>query len=159
MPRHEFTLFADYHQFHLRDEAAQGNLATAWTDEASDRMLAVAPGVVGVGTARNMDVRVTVEVLDSAPLPDLAGLDQVVDCSLAADSGHIVVAGCTDHLPDAPRIAVAPGTYRVRVGYAGLDSLSCDGLEGDDSYHVQLWPATASGVVVLKRRPAPPRQE
>ncbi|MDW4736332.1 hypothetical protein NQ293_26040, partial [Escherichia coli] len=55
--------------------------------------------------------------------------------------------------PDAARIDVAPGTYRVRVSYGGLDTLSEDGLEGDDRYRLQLWPAPPIAVRVVKQRP------
>ena len=30
--------------------------------------------------------------------------------------------------------------YRARIYYGGLNSLSEDGLEGDDHYRVVLWP-------------------
>jgi len=64
-----------------------------------------------------------------------------------------VIAGCTDYFPDAMRIPVPPAVYRVRVSYGGLDTLSDDGLEGDDHYRLQLWPATSIAISVLKQRP------
>lgn len=63
-----------------------------------------------------------------------------------------MIAGCTDYFPDAMRIEVTPGTYRVRVCYGALDTLSANGLEGDDRYRLQLWPAPSSGVRILKQR-------
>jgi hypothetical protein len=54
--RFEFKLFADYFQFYLQDERAGGDLSESWTQEAVDRLLATAPGTIGVGTVRNMDV-------------------------------------------------------------------------------------------------------
>ncbi|MCL1635487.1 hypothetical protein M2650_12730 [Luteimonas sp. SX5] len=114
MPRYDFELFAGYHQFYLQDEPADGNLGDAWTEEASNRLLAVTPGIVGVGTVRNMDVLVTIDILDGEPRLDLARFDHVVECSLSIQSGRIVVAGCTDYFPDAARIDVTAGTYRVR---------------------------------------------
>jgi hypothetical protein len=153
-PAHEFTLFADYFQFYIQDESAEADLSAAWTEEAVERMLAVEAGVVGIGTARNMHVPVSVEVLDAAPPPDLARWEHVVDCTLVTRGAKLAIAGCTDYLPDAARIAVAPGTYRVRASYAGLDTLSDDGLEGQDRYRLQLWPAPAIGVTVVKQRAA-----
>jgi hypothetical protein len=50
------------------------------------------------------------------------------------------VAGCTDYFPDAKRIDVTPGIYDVLVAYRNLESLSEDGLDGDDSYHIFLAP-------------------
>jgi len=154
MQTHEFTLFADYFQFYVQDEHAVGNLADSWTEEAVDRLLAVAPGVIGVGTVRNMDVRVSIEILKSTPPLDLGSWDHMVECSLVARGSRLVVAGCTDYFPEAARIPVTPATYRVRVSYGALASLSEDGLNGDDHYKLQLWPAPAIEPHVLKQRVA-----
>lgn len=35
--------------------------------------------------------------------------DQVVECSVAVESGSLVAAGCTDYFSDAVRIKIAPG--------------------------------------------------
>ncbi len=150
MQTHQLTLFADYHQFYLQDEAAAGDLSQAWNPEAVERMLAVADGVAGFGTLRNMQVGVTLEILEEPPGADIAGFDHVVEGSLDAHSGTLVVAGCTDYLPDAARFALAPGTYRVRLSVSGADTLSEDGLDGADHYRVQLWPAPFAAPMVLK---------
>ena len=152
MHRYDLVLFADYHQFYLQDEKADGDLSDAWSDEATDRLLALAPGVIGIGTVRNMDVPVRIQILEREPPPDFTEFDQVIECSLEIPSGRIVAAGCTDYFPEAKRIEVPTGTYRVRVGYANLDSLSEDGLDGNDSYNLQLWQAPTAGVSILKRR-------
>ena len=150
----KFKLFADYFQFYIQDENADGNLSDSWNDEAVGRLLAVAPGVVGVGTVRNMDIPVSVEVLDSEAGADFDQWDHVVECTLEVSSTRLVIAGCTDYFPDAARISVSPGTYRLRACYADLNSLSEDGLEGNDRYHLQLWPAPAIEPRVLKQRAA-----
>lgn len=152
MSRHELTLFADYHQFYIQDESVDGNLSDAWTDDAVERLLAVAPGTVGIGTVRNVDVPVTISVLEREPVFDPEKFDQVVECSVAVESGSIVAAGCTDYFPEAVRIKIPSGPYRVRVSFEGLDSVSADGLEGNDQYHLQLWPAPMGPVDILKQR-------
>jgi len=152
MAMYDYRLFADYFQFYLQDESGEGNLSDAWTEQAVDRLLAVAPGTVGVGTVRNMEVSVTLEILGSEPDLHPAQWDHIVECPLVVSSPKIVIAGCTDYFPDAQRIPVEPGTYRVRVCYAGLDTLSEDGLDGDDRYQLQLWPAPSTEPVVLKQR-------
>jgi hypothetical protein len=149
---HSFKIFADYFQFYLQDEAADGNLSDAWPDEAVARLLAVAPGTVGVGTVRNMEVPVTLEVLKSSPPTNATAYDHVVECPLFVAGENLVIAGCTDYFPGAARIPVTPGTYRVRVCFSGLDSLSEDGLDGDDRYHLQIWPAPLEDVSVVKQR-------
>jgi hypothetical protein len=150
--RHHFDLFADYHQFYLQDEPVDGNLSDSWTQEATDRLLAITDGTVGVGTARNMMVSVDVQVLDAEPHHSFDEWNQVNECSINVGSGRIVIAGCTDYFPDAARIQVAPGMYRARIYYAKLDTLSEDGLEGEDHYRVVLWRSDATPPVVLKQR-------
>jgi hypothetical protein len=78
--------------------------------EAVNRMLAVAPGVVGIGTARNMTVSVALEVLLAEPAADFDTWEHVVEGGLQVSSGRLVVAGCTDYFPDAARILAPAGT-------------------------------------------------
>jgi hypothetical protein len=151
--RHHFDLFADYHQFYLQDEPAEGNLGNSWTPEATDRLLALAERTIGVGTVRNMTVPVDIEVRSTEPQESFEDWDQVNDCSIEVKSGRIVVAGCTDYFPSAARIEVTPGVYRARVYYGKLDTLSEDGLDGEDHYRVVLWPGEFTSPMVLKQRP------
>lgn len=159
----QLEIFADYHQFYLQDERAAEYFEDEveddkfppddWGDRLVTDMIAMAVGTVGIGTARNMTVPVTVEVLPAPPRDTLDGWDHVAEASLDAPSGTLVVAGCTDYLPEAPRISVPAGSLRVRACYGGLDTLSEDGLDGDDNYRVVVWPAPPGSVEVLKRRP------
>jgi hypothetical protein len=153
MQQHKFELFADYFQFYLQDEKAKGDLSESWTEEATKRLLAIAPETIGVGTVRNMTVPVCVEIQETEPTEDFNKWDHVVECSLNIPTGKIVVAGCTDYFPDAARIIVQAGCYRARIFYGGLDTLSENGLEGDDLYKIVLWPAPVSDVKILKQRP------
>ena len=149
---YKFNLSADYFQFYLQDEQSNGDLSHSWTEQALSNMLAIAPGVVGVATVRNMDVPVEVEVLDSQPDNNFEAWNHVTETSLAVPSRQIVIAGCTDYFPDAARITVEPGTYRVRVYYGGLDSVDVWKLDGDDHYKVVLWlNADIAETKVLKR--------
>jgi len=51
--------------------------------------------------------------------------------------------------------ALEKGIYRVRIYYVNLDTLSEDGLEGDDSYIIQLWKVSETkGLEVIKKRRA-----
>ncbi len=145
MYRRELNIFADFHQFYLQDEPASGDLSESWTDEAVNRLLATAPGTVGVSTETNGHVRVLVEILSEAPIGGFDSFDQVNECSIEIARGPLVVAGCTDYFPDAVRVAIVPGIYRVRVGYV---------LSGDESYLVQLWQAPHVEPLVLKARAA-----
>ncbi len=62
----------------------------------------------------------------------------------------LIVFGCTDDPNAALRIAVPAGDYAARVSHGGLDTLSEDGLDGDDRYRIQLWPGPVRPVTVVK---------
>jgi hypothetical protein len=149
----ELSLFADYFQFYIQDEAVTGDLSEGWDADATARLLAIAPGTMGIGTVRSMDVPVVIEIHDDRPFEDSGEWDHVVEASVELMSGRVVIAGCTDYFPDATRIDVPPGCYLARVSYGGLNSLSEDGLRGDDHYRIQLWPGAPSEVRVIKERP------
>ena len=133
-------LFTDYFQFYIQDEQAEGDLGEDWTDEAVNRLLATTTGIVGVGTVRNMDAPVSIKPFATAPtLAERDDIGQINECDLAIMSGRAVIAGCTDYFPDAQRLDLSNGIYRVRIYYCNLDKISEDGLDGEDYYEVQLW--------------------
>ena len=148
----QYQLFADYYQFYIQDETANGDLSECWDAEATNRLLAVAPGAVGIGTVRNMNVPVTLEIHTEPPAQDIDIWDHVTECSLGVASGRLVIAGCTDYFPDAARIDLPNGNYQVRVSYGDLAKLSDDGLDGEDHYRVQLWPGPAISPRTVKQR-------
>jgi hypothetical protein len=154
MEQFDYKLFADYFQFYLQDESRpDDDPGRLWTPEAVERLLAVGPGILMVGTVRNMTVPVTIGIYEAEPDEDANGWDQVNECSLEVPSGRIVVAGCTDYFPDAARITVPPGSFRVRLSYGNLHALSENVLEGQDVYRVALWPeASPVPVRVIKQR-------
>jgi hypothetical protein len=64
-----------------------------------------------------------------------------------------VVAGCTDYFPEARRLMVAPGAYRLRVLYGGGPLLP-DGGGSLLTYRIDLWPTEEpKPIVVLKQGP------
>jgi hypothetical protein len=99
-----------------------------------------------------MSVPVALTIHADEPEDDFHEWDLVNECSFTVCSGRIAILGCTDALPEAARISLAPGPYRLRVSYSGLDSLSEDGLDGDDFYRLQLWPAPLAGSRTLKEK-------
>ena len=156
MSSFQFTIFADYFQVYLEDENAHPDLSQSWTPIAVENLIAFDPDCrrgFGIGTVRNMPVPVTVDILHSAPTDsDLSEWDQVNECSIEIISGKLIILGCTDYYPEAARILVQPGTYRARICYGNLDTLSEDGLEGSDHYKVILWPAPYQEPAILKKR-------
>lgn len=77
--------FADYYQLYIQDEAADGNLSDAWTEEAVDRLLAIAPGTVGIGTVRNVSVPITIDILEREPKLSADKFDHIVECSISIE--------------------------------------------------------------------------
>ena len=141
-PTHEMhlELFTDYFQFYIEDEERPGDLGEDWTEEAVSMLLATTSGIVGVGTVRNMDAPVRVKLFGAEPpIDELDDVSQLNECDLTIMSGKAVIAGCTDYYPDAKRIELANGIYRVRIYYRNLDKISADGLDGEDSYELHLW--------------------
>lgn len=148
------NLLADYFQIYLRDEA-HPDLPDDYSDEAIARRLMAGPHAVILHTARNMTVPIRVEWHDQHPTLDLDAYQHVVEACFDCPSGQLVLAGLTDYDPAAPRLSVKAGPLGVRASVSGLDTLSEDGLEGDDRYVVQLWPGTEpEGVRVLKAWPS-----
>jgi hypothetical protein len=148
---YKLNLFADYYQFYLQDEQASGEPSSDWGDQLVTEMVAIAPGRIGVGTVRNMMVPVSIDLLDARPPNDFAGWDHITEASLNVPSGQIVIAGCSDYLPKATRLPIQPGSYRVRIYYGGLGSVSENGLEGEDHYRVVIWPEEDKAPEILKK--------
>jgi hypothetical protein len=145
------NIFADYSQFYLEDgHYVHSELPRLWNEQSSADMIAAAPGVVAVGTARNFDVPVTVWILGSEPEEDPDRWDHVAEAPLALPSGELLIFGPTDW-PDAERLAVEPGHYRARVQCANLESVAPNGIDGEDFYEVVLWPGAEEPPRVLKR--------
>jgi hypothetical protein len=136
--RHILNIYADYNQFYMGDASFEGDTGTAdfWSPDAVALKLAVSPpGLVGVGTARYEFVPIVVEVVTRPPLDEPDQWDHVVEASLELPSELLAIDGCTSYRPDSsPHIELPPGTYRLRVSYAGLNSFD------EDWYRVVLWP-------------------
>ncbi len=164
--QYHFEIFADFRQVYLQDCQVRDDLThvegrdsqtraediSAWVDalltpEARARRLGVAYGTLCILTARNYTVPVEVEVRSgppTKPVPeDVARWDHVVEASLDLPSGCLIVKGVMEDL-NLPHIAVAPGTFRVRVYYGGIYTVSEDRLKGKDHYRVVLWPVSSS---------------
>ena len=153
MKKESLTLFADYYQFYLQDDDSEvGDLSDAWTTEAVKRKLAIAPNTIGVGTARNMDVPVEIQIHDEEPKINFDEWDLINQCSIEINTGRIVIAGCTDYFPDAMRIDISPRIYQSIICYKALDSISDDGLDGDDSYLIHLFPGKEIETTTLKEK-------
>lgn len=144
-----YEVFADYFQFYLWDEGKRPDAPTNYTEEDTKRRIKAGPFVVVIQPARNMTVPVEIEVADTPPTLAFAKWDHVAEASIELPSGRLEIHECTGGSIDV--LPVAPGTYRVRAYFGGLDTLSADGLDGDDRYSIFLWPAPFTSIEVLKQ--------
>ena len=143
------SLLADYHQFYLADDIAKLPETEYTAADLRARIVTSEQALVAF-TVRNMDVQVRVELHGEEPRIDHEEADHVVMGSFRT-SGRIVIAGLSDWVPDAARASVPPGTLCAMVIFTGLDTLSEDGLDGDDRYVVHLWPGEGIGITVLRQ--------
>lgn len=148
----ETTIFADYHQVVLLDQASRTDLSQAWDAQAYARRVVAAGDAVAISTARNTDVPVAVEVRAACSDVDVSEYDHAVECDLLLPSGVLLVAGVSDYLPNAVRLPVVPGRYRVLALSRGLREVRDDGLDGSDAYTVILCPSPVAGPVVVRKQ-------
>ena len=151
MTIHQFELFADYFHLYLMDDSANDDTSEIWSDSALEAKLAVSSNTLAVGTFRNVDVNVEVEVLEKEPSIDLEGWDHASIGYIDLPTGRCAVFGCTDYLPDAKRIELPKGSYAALSLAKGLDSIETEWEEADDFYKVILWPSKVRELKILKR--------
>lgn len=142
-------VFADYNQFYIWDREASDQMAPEdWTDEDVEARAKATPHVFVLSPVRNVEVPFVLEIHDSEPQFMSAEWDHIVEASIEIPSGQLEVHECTGG--SLCEFRIDPGTYRVRALYKNLDSLSDDGLEGNDSYKATLWKAGKQEFRVLK---------
>jgi hypothetical protein len=136
--RHQLIqVFADYNQFYVQDGGVNPPAPEDWTEHDIANRSKVAENIVVVCPLRNMIVPVEMALHDAEPSPERVSPDHVVDCSLSLPSGHLQIHECTGG--SVLNWEIAAGTYRVRLVYFNLDTITSDGLEGADFYKVELW--------------------
>ncbi|MGC4122700.1 MAG: hypothetical protein QM765_50640 [Myxococcales bacterium] len=145
----KIKVFADYHQFHLRDGEKFGDISDGWTAQATEDRVAVADHVVGIGTVSDGDVLVTVEVLDAQPELDLAKAEHATEASLRIESGALAVLGCTDEYAKARRIKVANGWWRIRTLLGGLG-------KARETARILMWKEARARAPKVLQRWSPP---
>ncbi|MFJ9781053.1 hypothetical protein ACIRSS_15800 [Amycolatopsis sp. NPDC101161] len=150
----ELDVFADYNSFMVQDETARFDPDRAWTKALIADMIAAREGVIGVGTARRMTVSVILDVRSEAPDDNFDGWDHVTEAGLRVESGKVIVS-MLDYSDAIPRTAVPAGDYAARVYAKGFDTISNDGVHGQDLYHVVLWPGDIKKPRVLVGYPEP----
>ncbi|MEU2074492.1 hypothetical protein [Streptomyces sp. NPDC013489] len=153
-------LFADYFQIYVMDddsEATETGIGDVWTEQAALDGLGVDEHALAIGTAVNVTVDVTIDLLTSQPDDDSDDFDHVVEASLNLASGRLVVLGCTDYIPDAARFDMPAGWIRIRTSRRNLQAAAfpdpdCeDEPEDMEEIRIQAWPAPHSQPDIIKR--------
>jgi hypothetical protein len=151
MTVHSFELFADYHQFYVWDAGVNPQAPEDYTDDDILRLVKVAPNVVVIQPVRMMTVPVELEICSDDPGFDESSWDHIAECSLDLPTGRLQVHECTGG--PVLDLTVAKGTYSLRALFAGLGTLSDDGLEGQDRYRIVLWPGPPTPLRIVKQWP------
>jgi hypothetical protein len=115
-------------------------------DERAWPRFAVAPGTITVGTVSYFPPSpLVVELWSKAPPLELEDWDHVAEASLELPTGEVQIG-----FDSYSTLALAPGSYRVRVLGSGLERGDSE-ASGHDRYGLQLWPAPVAAPALLKR--------
>ena len=155
MSEQEIQLYASHRQFYIEDSEPAGSSGDPdfWNSQACDDHLAIADGLLGIGTGSYDDVRVKVQHHHSKPPLELGQWDHVTEAGLEVRTGLLLVYGCLEW--SGLFFRVPPGHYRVRCCHANLAAASDSTGDAGDWYLVQFWPDERSEPAVLKRWSGP----
>ncbi len=120
-----------------------------WTKQACDNHLAIAAGILGIGTGSYDFVRVRVQQHQTEPPVELSSWDHVVEAGLEVRTQYLMVMGCLSS--SGLFFRVRPGHYRVRCCQANLAASTDSTGDAGDWYLVQFWRSAPSEARVLKR--------
>ncbi|WP_156959670.1 hypothetical protein [Nocardia sp. BMG51109] len=170
----DVLLFSDYHQIHVFDRDMADDPCDLWGgDDPLAAYLALGRDAVAVETGVNGYLVVAVEVADE---PSAVGADAevVLECSLRADSGRVVLGSPTLPAADGPAFDVPAGWLRLRVSMAWwpdeweslrVETVAADDLDEDsiplysrdkpsfeilNRVRLQLWPAAPSDPALVR---------
>lgn len=142
----KLILFADYFQVFLFDhdlDFSQLSIgADWWTDNDQKALLSekMDNQLLVVGTFRDFDVSVSVNIKNTPPQIDLEVWDQVTESSIVINSGRLCI-GEQFNTENQHIFSIERGIWNLRALYSGLNTISSDGITGEDYYEIQLWPS------------------
>jgi hypothetical protein len=134
MKKYKFELFADYFQLYLMDVESDDDTSEIWAEDGLNIKLGIMPNTIAIGTFRNVDVPLEVEVQESTPDLNPEEWEHASIGYFTIKSGQCAVFGCTDYLPDVNKIEVSSGNYSVLSLAKGLNSITDEWEDADDLY-------------------------
>ena len=148
---HRFRVFADYHQFYLMDASVEPSIPEEVTEQDMLRRFRTAPHIVVFHTESATYVHVEVAFVPE-PTEAEGAWEHQAEFSLSLPSGTAALCGCTDFVPECPRIRGAPGDYDGRAYFAGSEG-------SEERYCLMLWPTAAQQFITpdLLRQATPVR--
>ncbi|MEU4828628.1 hypothetical protein AB0H37_42840 [Actinomadura sp. NPDC023710] len=142
------NMIVDYHMFFLAEDGIRPGRF-----EYHNPLVAVEPGCAAIRTGIAQGyVDLTVETCSKAPPLDLAEWETVVEVTLEAPRGRIVVTAVMDDAPAFPVLTPGgTGTYRARVHARGRDNaVDSVAFTPVEHYLIQVWPAPAATQITHK---------
>ena len=139
------TVFADYGQFYLLDSEVLPEYPERVEDQHLEDRFQLAPGLIAVYPTETQQVEVEIETVDSEPVIDPETWQHIIQCSIETPSGSLVLASCSDYLPDCPRVPTFKGQCGVIILGKNL------GQSSGESYRFYIWPANAPITKIIKR--------
>lgn len=152
--RYTFSIPCDHFQFTVEDLHAVQDSSDIWDDAAADAMVAVAPGLIAIGTVRFGGViDLEIELHSIRPVLDFTDWDQVVECGIDVRSGQLLITHPEGLLSEASQLIMPARTYRALILFGNLQRVvDNNAATGDDHYRIVLWPDSVVMPRILKHR-------
>jgi hypothetical protein len=148
---HDLDFHTSHSQFFLTtdDQTSIDNLAYIEVKDAEfQNRLGVYENLLVVHTESYGHIKGRLRISNQPTILDYPNIDHVVEGSIKVIESKIEITDC----PFGTQIlflTIPNGIYRVRISSCNLASVSGD--NGEDFYYIDIWPAPADDLVVLKQ--------
>lgn len=146
---YKFSIFADYFQIYIETEATlDGEHGIIWSQKELDELIQVKKGGFVMGTVRDMTVPFHVSIFSTKPDIDYSNWEQINESYIEIQGGKLFIGAM---LEETKEIRLEDGTYQFYALYKNLNTISIDGLEGDDEYYLYLWKVDKAPIPLVVR--------
>ncbi|GAA5185344.1 hypothetical protein GCM10025771_41120 [Niveibacterium umoris] len=140
-----FVIFADYNQFFLLDDALQPSYPEHIPAGAFEQRVQTLPNLLAIYTASAGNVSVSVVTNENEPEVSLEAWSHAVQGAISVPSRRLLLAGCSDYLPECPRVSVPATDCRFLLVGRGFEHGSAE------EYRIHLWPGPQRSTFVVKQ--------